>query len=71
MAMSGDNKDMSDMLPFMMMANGGNIDSNMLMFMAMSGKGGNDMLPMLMMMNAMNAPAPVHNCDCGCSEHHN
>lgn len=71
MAMSGDNKDMSDMLPFMMMANGGNIDSNMLMFMAMSGKGSNDMLPMLMMMNAMNAPAPVHNCDCNCGEHHN
>lgn len=71
MAMSGDNKDMSDMLPFMMMANGGNIDSNMLMFMAMSGKGGNDMLPMLMMMNAMNAPAPAHNCSCGCGEHHN
>ena len=71
MAMSGDNKDMNEMLPFMMMANGGNIDSNMLMFMAMSGKGNNDMLPMLMMMNAANASAPAHNCDCGCGEHHN
>ncbi len=74
MAMSGDNKDMSDMLPFMMMANGGKVDSNMMMFMAMSGKGGNDMLPMLMMMNAMNAPAaaPAHECHCGgnCGEHH-
>jgi hypothetical protein len=73
MAMSGDNKDMNDMLPFMMMANGGNVDTNMLMFMAMSGKGGNDMLPMLMMMN-MNAPAKteVHQCHCGgnCGEHH-
>ena len=70
MAMSGDNKDMSDMLPFMMMANGGKVDSNMMMFMAMSGKGGNDILPMLMMMNAMNAPA--HECHCGgnCGEHH-
>ena len=66
MAMTGDNKDMNEMLPFMMMANGGNIDNNMLMFMAMSGKGGNDMLPMLMM-NAMNAPAvaPAHECKCG------
>ena len=71
MAMSGDNKDMNEMLPFLMMANGGNIDSNMLMFMAMSGKGNNDMLPMLMMMNAANASAPAHNCDCGCGEHHN
>ena len=74
MAMSGDNKDMNEMLPFMMMANGGNIDSNMLMFMAMSGKGSNDMLPMLMMMN-MNAPAKAeaHQCQCGgnCGEHHN
>ncbi len=74
MAMSNDNKDMNDMLPFMMMANGGNIDTNMLMFMAMSGKGGNDMLPMLMMMNSMNAPAaaPAHECHCGgnCGEHH-
>ena len=74
MAMSGDNKDMSDMLPFMMMANGGKVDSNMMMFMAMSGKGGNDMLPMLMMMNAMNTPAaaPAHECHCGgnCGEHH-
>ena len=73
MAMSGDNKDMNDMLPFMMIANGGNIDPNMLMFMAMSGKGGNDMLPMLMMMN-MNAPAKAeaHQCQCGgnCGEHH-
>lgn len=73
MAMSDDNKDMNDMLPFMMMANDGNIDTNMLMFMAMSGKGGNDMLPMLMMMN-MNAPVKteVHQCHCGgnCGEHH-
>lgn len=73
MAMSGDNKDMNDMLPLMMMANGGNIDTNMLMFMAMSGKGGNDMLPILMMMN-MNTPAntEVHQCHCGgnCGEHH-
>lgn len=71
MAMSGDNKDMNDMLPFMMMANGGNVDPNMLMFMAMSGKGGNDMiLPMLFMnMNSTNAPA--HECKCGghCGEH--
>ena len=71
MAISGDNKDMNEMLPFMMMANGGNIDSNMLMFMAMSGKGNNDMLPMLMMMNAANASAPAHNCNCGCGEHNN
>ncbi len=73
MAMSGDNKNMNDMIPFMMMANGGNIDTNMLMFMAMNGNNSNDMLPMLMMMNAMNtSAAPVHECRCGgnCGEHH-
>ena len=69
MAMSGDNKDMKDMLPFMLMANGSNIDPNMLMFMAMSGNSGNDMLPMLMFANTMSAPA--HECKCGgnCGQH--
>ena len=68
MAMSGDNKDMSDILPYMMLANGGsNIDPNMMMLMAMSGKGNNDMLPLLMMMNA-NKPAAACKCECNCGK---
>ena len=65
MAMSGDNKDMSDILPLMMLsgANGGTMDSNMLMFMALSGDN-KDMLPWLMMSQSMNA-APAHTCACG------
>ena len=69
MAMSGDNEDMSDMLPFMMMANGGSIDPNMMMFMAMSGQGNNNMLPFLMMANSMKTTAPAHNCTCTCGQH--
>ena len=65
MAMSGDNKDMSDILPLMMLsgANGGTMDSNMLMFMALSGDN-KDMLPWLMMSQSMNA-TPAHTCACG------
>ena len=69
MAMSGDNKDMTDMLPFMMMANGNAIDPSMMMLMAMSGKGDNNMLPFLMMANSMNSTAPAHNCTCNCGQH--
>ena len=67
MAMNGDNKDMSDVLPYMMLANGGDIDPTMMMFMAMSGKGNNDMLPLLMMMNA-NKPAAACKCECSCGK---
>lgn len=67
MAMNGDNQDMSDVLPYMMLANGGDIDPTMMMFMAMSGKGNNDMLPFLMMMNA-NKPAAACKCECNCGK---
>ena len=67
MAMNGDNQDMSDVLPYMMLANGGDIDPTMMMFMAMSGKGNNDMLPFLMMMNA-NKPAAACKCECTCGK---
>lgn len=67
-ALSGENKDMKEMLPFMMMANGGNVEPNILMYMAMASKESNDiLLPMLM----MNMNAPAHNCNCGgnCGNH--
>ena len=67
MALSGDNQDSKDMLPLMLMsgAAGGVMDSNMLMFLALSGdQGGNDMLPWLLMSQSMNA-APTHVCKCG------
>ncbi len=77
-AMSGDNKDMSEMFPMMMMANGNMDMSNpmSMMFMAAAmGKGDmKDMMIPMMMMNAMNAApaAPAHVCHCGgnCGEHH-
>lgn len=68
MALSGDNK---DMLPLMLMSgmNGGSMDPNMLMFLALSGdKNGNDMLPWLLMSQSMNA-APTNVCKCGGSCH--
>ena len=66
MAMSGDNKDMNDILPFLMMNNAtSGMDNNMLMFMALSmDKGNSDMLPWLLMSQSMNA-APTHVCKCG------
>ena len=65
MAMSGDNKDMGDMLPLMLMTNGGNMDmSNPLMMYALMGNKGqvSDMLPWLLMANNQK---PTHNCACG------
>jgi hypothetical protein len=67
MAMNSDNKDMSDVLPYMMLANGGDIDPTMMMFMAMSGKDNSDMLPFLMMMNA-NKPVAACKCECTCGK---
>lgn len=49
LAMSGDNKDMSDMLP-LMMAFQGNIDP-MMMFFMMGNKDKNNILPLIYMMN--------------------
>ena len=65
MAMSGDNKDMGDMLPLMLMTNGGNMDmSNPLMMYALMGNKGqvSDMLPWFLMANSQK---PTHNCACG------
>lgn len=67
MAMSGENKDMNDILPFLMMNNATpGIDNNVLMFMALSNTkdGSKDMLPWLLMSQTMNA-APAHECKCG------
>ena len=77
MAMSGENKDMNDILPFLMMNNATpGIDNNVLMFMALSNTkdGSKDMLPWLLMMNAQNSTiaTPAHTCTCGghCGETH-
>lgn len=64
--MMGDNKDMKDMLPMLMMANGGMDMSNPMMLYALMGDSkSNDMLPWLMMMNANKPAAPAHVCNCG------
>lgn len=77
MAMSGENKDMNDILPFLMMNNATpGIDNNVLMFMALSNTkdGSKDMLPWLLMMNTQNSTiaTPAHICTCGghCDENH-
>lgn len=77
MAMSGENKDMNDILPFLMMNNATpGIDNNVLMFMALSNTkdGSKDMLPWLLMMNTQNSTiaTPAHTCTCGghCDENH-
>jgi hypothetical protein len=73
MAMSGDNKDMDDMLPFLMMNNANSgMDNNMLMCMLLSRTKGNaDLLPWVLMSQSMNA-TPAHICKCGgnCGENH-
>ena len=74
MMLSEDGNGVKDMLPLMLMANGGNIDMSnpLMMYALMSGDGKmGDMLPFMMMMNA-NKPT-VHECHCGgnCGEHHN
>ena len=69
MMMMSEGGDMKDMLPLMLMANGGNMDMSnpMVMYALMSGDGKmGDMLPFMLMMNA-NKPV-AHNCHCG--EHH-
>jgi len=65
MMLSENGEDNKDMLPLMLMANGGNIDmSNPLMLYALMGNDGKmgDMLPFMFMMNA-NKPA-THECKC-------
>lgn len=72
MAMSGDNKDMKDMLPFMMMANGGMDMSNPMLMYALMGDGKMDPMMLALMSGAFN-PAPAHECKCGgnCDNHNN
>ena len=69
MLMLGDNKDMGDLLPLMMLTgNTGALDmSNPLMLYALMGKdskSSDNILPMLMMLNAQN-PVSAHTCNCG------
>ena len=77
MMLSEDGNGVKDMLPLMLMANGGNIDmSNPMMMYALMGndsKSGNDnILPILMMLNAQHPVTPVNSgCTCGhCGENH-
>ena len=79
MLMLGDNKDMGDLLPLMLMNGNTGLDmSNPLMLYALLGndsKSGNDnILPMLMMLNAQHpvTATPAHTCTCGghCTENH-
>ena len=62
--MMGDNKDMKEILPLMLMA-GGNMDmSNPLMLYALMGDGKMDPMMLMAMSGAFN-PAPAHECHCG------
>ena len=70
MMLSEDRNGVKDMLPLMLMANGGNIDMSnpLMMYALMSGDSKmGDMLPFVLMMNT-NKPAGAHECHCG--EHH-
>lgn len=71
MLMLGDNKDMNDLLPLMLMGNGGLDMSNPLMLYALMGKDGSksDLLPLMFMMNTQKS---AHTCTCGghCGENH-
>ena len=65
MMLSEDDNGVKDMLPLMLMANGGNIDmSNPLMLYALMGNDGkmSDMLPFMFMMNANKLT--THECKC-------
>ena len=70
MAMSDENKDMKEMIPYMLMANGCANDMNPMMFCCLMGKENVDPMLMAMMMGAFN-PAPAHECNCGgnCGNH--
>lgn len=67
MMLSEDNKGMSDMLPFMLMANGANgfdMSNPMVMYM-MCKDGAGDLPMMLALSGAFNKPAAPHVCNCG------
>lgn len=69
MMLSEDNKGMSDMLPFMLMANGGNASgfdlSNPMVMYMMCKDGAGDLPMMLALSGAFNKPAAPHVCNCG------
>lgn len=69
MMLSEDNKGMSDMLPFMLMANGGNANgfdlSNPMVMYMMCKDGVGDLPMMLALSGAFNKPAAPHVCNCG------
>ena len=69
MMLSEDNKGMSDMLPFMLMANGGNAAgfdmSNPMVLYMMCKDGAGDLPMMLALSGAFNKPAVPHVCNCG------
>ena len=67
MMLSEDNKGIGDMLPFMLMANGGNgFDMSNPMVMYMMCKDGTGDLPMMLALSgAFNKPAAPHVCNCG------
>lgn len=69
MMLSEDNKGMSDMLPFMLMANGGNANgfdlSNPMVMYMMCKDGTGDLPMMLALSGAFNKPATPHVCHCG------
>ncbi len=74
MLMLGDNKDMGDLLPLMLMTGNSGLDmSNPLMMYALMGdKGSDNLLPLMLMMNSQKPAAPVQGCTCGghCGENH-
>lgn len=71
MMLSEDNKGMSDMLPFMLMANGGNANgfdlSNPMILYMMCKDGAGDLPMMLALSGAFNKPA---NNGCNCGQNH-
>lgn len=68
MMLSEDNKGMGDMLPFMLMANGGNANgfdlSNPMVMYMMCKDGAGDLPMMLALSGAFNKPAAPHVCNC-------
>lgn len=70
MMMSEGSNDFKDMLPMMLMANGGNMDmSNPLMMYALLGDKGNDMLPWMFLMNSNKSTSTECHCGGNCGQH--
>lgn len=67
--LSEDNKDMKEVLPFMLMANGGNTNgfdlSNPMVMYMVCKEGAGDLPMMLALSGAFNKPAAPHVCNCG------